>query len=122
MTIQPGPTITIDGEAVTLRPMTDMTQMFLAKLCKDSEDANAAFVMGYALAASRPGIEAVAMAKAGTFFDECSALALELSEQDTQSVIDYLTAYFERKAEASFTVPDTGKKPTAATRRRTNSR
>jgi hypothetical protein len=117
--LQDTPEITVDGESRKLRPMTDTLQAFIVSQIKAAEgdDRNSAFVIGYALAAGLPGIESVRMSKDGTFMDEVQALAIELSEGDTQAVIDYLTQYFQRRNEANFSLPESAKKQTRATRR-----
>lgn len=113
------PEITVDGEKRKLRPMTDMVQAFIANQIKDLDEneRNSAFVIAYALCAGLPGVEAARMAKDGTFLEEVQGLAIELSEEDTQAVIDYLTGYFERRNAANFNVPEGAKKQTRATHR-----
>lgn len=113
------PEITIDGDKRNLRPMTDMMQAFIVNQIRDLDEAerNSAFVIGYALCAGLPGIETARMAKEGTFLEEVQGLAIELSEEDTQAVIDYLTGYFERRNAANFKVPESAKKQTRAIRR-----
>jgi hypothetical protein len=107
------PIIEIDGEKTQLKPLSELMQAsILASVKRFPEaDQNQLFLGSYIAAASMPGMNAAMVLCSADLPVTCMAYALELSEEDSQSVIDYLTRVLDRRTASVVEVAESPGKP-----------
>jgi hypothetical protein len=102
------PTITIRGEAVTLRPYGRGVNRILAQLSNldDPGEKASAFVIAFAAIYSLPPKDALDAVTDEKLFNQVVGEAdMELTAEDVGKVDEYLTGIFKRREAASITVP-----------------
>ena len=107
------PIIEIDGDKIQLKPLSELMQASILAAVKrfPESDQNQLFLGSYIAAASKTGLDAAMALCSQDLPITCLAYALELSEQDSQAVIDYLTRVLDRRAASAVEVAESPGKP-----------
>lgn len=102
------PTIEINCERIQLKPLSELMQSAIFASVKrfPDSDQNQMFLGSYITAASKSGIDAAIALSSSDLPITCMAYALELSEEDSQAVIDYLTRVLDRRASSAVEVAE----------------